>query len=480
MKWNIKRWLAIGLVSALTVSMVGCTKESSNSSSESGTDTSSNDASGNDTSNNEKVELTIWQHEPTEQRVTAWNTVIDKFQKENPNIIVNMEVVLWSDAQAKMMSAIQSSTMPDMNVVSDTSWSSAYLAGGIVEVDDIVETVDNEQDFIDSTLLSYKMDDHYWAVPIDSICYSLLYRPSALEAAGYTEPPKTWSELKEYAEKMTVDTDGDGNIDQYGIGITCSRDALATDTFGAFMASANTDIFDEDGKIVFDNDNTVKALDFYNELYQYAPQAASGWSWGEIESNWAAGTFAMMPYHSPNLAAFFENGDFDIATAPFPKPDDADESFKTSFNHAITVTKGAKDREHYEECKKFIEFLERPEISWILTVCQEPGFYLPTTKAGADLIESGYFDEENFPLKENFDAKEGSKRRSIVDNFLKVAMESSKEAYALGNKYGAVNMNMAEIYNSYIISDMIQKVLLNQENVEEAVKWASDKMETID
>lgn len=272
MKWNIKRWLAIGLVSALTVSMVGCTKESSNSSSESGTDTSSNDASGNDTSNNEKVELTIWQHEPTEQRVTAWNTVIDKFQKENPNIIVNMEVVLWSDAQAKMMSAIQSSTMPDMNVVSDTSWSSAYLAGGIVEVDDIVETVDNEQDFIDSTLLSYKMDDHYWAVPIDSICYSLLYRPSALEAAGYTEPPKTWSELKEYAEKMTVDTDGDGNIDQYGIGITCSRDALATDTFGAFMASANTDIFDEDGKIVFDNDNTVKALDFYNELYQYAPQ----------------------------------------------------------------------------------------------------------------------------------------------------------------------------------------------------------------
>ena len=52
--------------------------------------------------------------------------------------------------------------------------------------------------------------------------------------------------------------------------------------------------------------------------------------------------------------------------------------------------------------------------------------------------------------------------------------------HALGNKYGAVNMNMAEIYNSYIISDMIQKVLLNQENVEEAVKWASDKMETID
>ena len=128
-----------------------------------------------------------------------------------------MEVVLWDDAQAKMLNAIQSNTMPDMNVVSDTSWSSAYLAGGIVEVDDIVEAIDDEYGFIDSTLSSYTADGHYWAVPIDSICYSLMYRPSALEAAGFTEPPKTWSELKEYAEKLTIDENGDGEIDQYGI-----------------------------------------------------------------------------------------------------------------------------------------------------------------------------------------------------------------------------------------------------------------------
>lgn len=458
------RYLAASLAMVLALSTIGCAgKESTNPSG----------------SSKDKVELTIWQHEPTEQRVTAWNTVIDKFQKENPDITVNMEVVLWEDVQAKMLSAIQSNTMPDMNVVSDTSWSSAYLAGGIVEVDDIVESIDNEQDFIDSTLLSYKVDDHYWAVPIDSICYSLMYRPSVLEAAGFKEPPKTWSELEEYAKKLTADTNGDGKIDQYGIGITCSRDALATDTFGAFMASANTDIFNEDGTIGFDNENTVNALEFYKDLYQYAPPAASGWSWGEIESNWAAGTFAMMPYHAPNLAAFFENGDLDIAATPFPKPDDFSESYKTSFNHAVTVTKGAQEKGHYQACKKFIEFLEKPEISWILTVCQEPGFYLPTTEAGAELITSGYFDEENFPIKENFDMKEGSEDRAILDNFLNTAMESSKEAYAIGNKYGAVNMNMAEIYNSFIISDMLQKALLNNTDVGEAVSWANNQINKI-
>lgn len=460
--------LVILLITIMASSMVGCAGETQSD-------------SGKDHADKEtKAELTIWQHEPTEQRVTAWNTVIDKFQKENEDIRVNMEVVLWDDSQAKMLSAIQSNTMPDMNVVSDTSWSSSYLAGGIVEVDDIVEAIDKEHDFIDSTLSSYTVDDHYWAVPIDSICYSLMYRPSVLKAAGFTEPPKTWAELEEYAEKMTIDSDGDGEIDQYGIGIICSRDALATDTFGAFMASSDTDIFDEKGAIGFDNENTVKALEFYNALYQYAPPAASGWSWGEIESNWAAGTFAMMPYHSPNLAAFFENGDLDIASAPFPKPDQSSESHKTSFNHAVTVTKGAKDKGHYDACRKFIEFLEKPEISWILTVCQEPGFYLPTTEAGAELLTSGYFDGDNFPIKENFDTAEGSESRSILDNFLTVAMESSKEAYALGNRYGAVNMNMAEIYNSYTISDMLQKVLLNGVDAGEAVSWASEEMKKID
>ena len=460
-----KKNLIFGVVLCMAVLVSGCGRESTNYE--------------EDMPEDEKVELTIWQHEPTEQRVTAWNTVIEKFQEENPNITVNMEVVLWDDAQAKMLNAIQSNTMPDMNVVSDTSWSSAYLAGGIVEVDDIVEAIDDEYGFIDSTLSSYTADGHYWAVPIDSICYSLMYRPSALEAAGFTEPPKTWSELKEYAEKLTIDENGDGEIDQYGIGITCSRDALATDTFAAFMSSAGTDIFNEDGTIGFDNDATVNALEFYDELYQYAPPAASGWSWGEIESNWAAKTFAMMPYHSPNLAAFFENNDLDIACAPFPTPDGAEESYKSSFNHAVTVTKGAQENGHYEACKKFIEFLEKPEISWIITVCQEPGFYIPTTEAGAELVSSDYFDEENFPIKDNFDTEKGSESRQILDNFLNVALESSKEAYALGNKYGAVNLNTAEIYNSYIISDMIQKVLLTGEDVEEAVNWATTEMNKV-
>lgn len=49
----------------------------------------------------------------------------------------------------------------------------------------------------------------------------------------------------------------------------------------------------------------------------------------------------------------------------------------------------------------------------------------------------------------------------------------------MGNKYGAVNSNLAEIYNSLIISDMVQKAVLEDVPVDEAVDWAQSEMEKL-
>lgn len=120
----------------------------------------------------------------------------------------------------------------------------------------------------------------------------------------------------------------------------------------------------------------------------------------------------------------------------------------------------------------------QPEVNWILTVCQEPGFFMPVTESAGDLLVSDYFDSENFPL-EGFDNTPGSVHMLIMENFNEVAMESIKGAYALGLSHGAVNLNLAEIYNSLIISDMVQKVVLEGEPAADAVAWAQVQMEDI-
>ena len=68
---------------------------------------------------------------------------------------------------------------------------------------------------------------------------------------------------------------------------------------------------------------------------------------------------------------------------------------------------------------------------------------------------------------------------SILENFNEVAMESAKGAYALGCRHGAVNLTLSEIYNSLIISDMVQKVVLEGKPAADAVAWAQVQMEDI-
>ena len=474
-----KKILASILAFALIGVLVACGGGSdSDAAADSATETPSAVEPTDGVSDVENYELIVWHHEPPAHRVKAWNTVIDMFMAENPNISVTAEVVLWEDQQAKMLSAIQTGTAPDINAITETTWQSSYQAQGLVPVDDIIESIDAKEKLTESSKNGFYADDHYWAVPYACNVYSLMYRPSMLEAAGYDRPPETWSEMLEYAEKLTVDNDGDGTPDVYGIGIASGRNALTIDTFAAFLNSNGGEVYDENGNLDFDKESTVEALDFYAQLTQFSPPAASGWSWGEIEMNWAGGNLAMIPYHAPNLGAFFEAGDYDVATTYLPKPDGAEEFHTNFLNQALTVTKDAEERGNYPAVKKFIEFLMQPEVNWILTVCQEPGFFMPVTESAGDLLVSDYFDSENFPL-EGFDNTPGSVHMLIMENFNEVAMESIKGAYALGLSHGAVNLNLAEIYNSLIISDMVQKVVLEGEPAADAVAWAQVQMEDI-
>ena len=50
-------------------------------------------------------------------------------------------------------------------------------------------------------------DGKVWGVPWYADAGLLYYRQDLLEQAGFSEPPKTWEDLKEQAQKAARDTD---------------------------------------------------------------------------------------------------------------------------------------------------------------------------------------------------------------------------------------------------------------------------------
>ena len=167
-----KQVISILLTAGLILGLAGCaaTPENNSSRKESGSNNTKESGSNN------TVDLVIWQHEATDQRIEAFQAVIDRFMKANPGITVTQEVVQWDDDQMKMLSAISSGETPDMNVTKDTNWQAAYQAGGLYPMDEIVEAVDEKETIYDVSLKSFKADGKYWALPFQKISHVLMYR----------------------------------------------------------------------------------------------------------------------------------------------------------------------------------------------------------------------------------------------------------------------------------------------------------------
>jgi multiple sugar transport system substrate-binding protein len=411
----------------------------------------------------DKVKLTFWHHEAPSHRVMAFQKAIDMFEKEHPNIKVKQEVVSWGDAWPKTLSAIRAGTTPDFEFDIPDFNLSAYMAGGIIPVDDIVKEIDEKYGYFKSNVGMYRHDGHYWGVPIWTMVFTWLYRPEYLkEYVGTTDPPKTWDEVLDYAKKLTVDKDGDGKVDIYGIGLTASKSLCTQEFIWSVMTTYGVRIYDENGKANFNTPQTVKALETYKKLWEYAPPAATGWIWGEIEMNFAGGKIAMMPYFPALQKRFYDAGNLDLEGAELPVPAGGQRS-TIIYPNAIMIFKSAEKRGVLDEVKQFIRFIMRPEVNAILTAEQEPGGFLPVTEKAAE--SQAYWD---------------NKYISAFKNLNKVAVNEVKNGTLYGFTHGkVVNKTIGDVIGANTLAEVVQKVIIQDEDPKNAAKWGHKKIEEL-
>jgi multiple sugar transport system substrate-binding protein len=372
-------------------------------------------------------------------------------------------VVAWGDAWPKTLAAIRAGTTPDFEFDLPDFNLSAGMAGGIIPVDDLVKELDEKYGYFKSSLGMYSRDGHYWGVPIWTMSFVWIYRPSYLKKyVGTTDPPKTWDQAVEYARKMTVDTDGDGKIDLYGIGLTASKSLCTQEFIWSFMSTYGVRIYDEKGKVAFNTPQTVKALETYKKLWKYTPPAATGWIWGEIEMNFAGDKIAMMPYFSALEKRFLDAGNKDMDGAAMPLPPKGKPS-TLIYPNGIMIFKSAEKRGVLKEVKQFIRFIMRPEINAILTAEQEPGAFLPVTgKAAAS--EAFWKDKYIAAFK----------------NMNEIAVKEVKGGTLYGFTHGnVVNKAIGDVIGANTLAEVVQRVIIKGESPEKAAAWGHKKIEEL-
>lgn len=411
----------------------------------------------------EDVKLTFWHHEAPSHRVKAFQEVINKFNESHPNITVQQEVVSWGDAWSKTLSAIKSGTTPDFQFDIPELNLSAYEANGIIPVDDLVNELDEKYDYYDNNLGMYQHDGHYWGVPVWTMDMVLLYRPTLLKKyVGTTKPPTTWEETLEYAKKLTVDTNDDGKIDIHGIGLTASKTLLTQEQVWSVMTTYGAHIYDEEGNVDVNTQETIEALRMYKRLWEYTPPAATGWSWGETEMNFAGGKIAMMPYFGGLQRRFYQADNLDLRAARLPTPLGGQRS-TVLYPNSIMIFKSAEERGVLEEVKEFIRFIMQPEINSILTIGQEPGSFLPVTHATAE--SEHYWDSEYY---------------YAYPSVNEVPVQEVPYGTLYGFSHGeVVNKGIGAVSGANAIAEIVQQVIIQGKSPEEAAEWAQKRIEEL-
>lgn len=200
-------------------------------------------------------------------------------------------------------------------VVGDSQWlGQAVEQGHYLELTDFF--VENGiQDTVTPATLrfygEYPADSgRFWAYPTEGDAVGWAYRKDLFEdeqnkadfEAQYGYPlavPETWAELRDIAEFFTRPDEG-----LYGVGVYTQIDYDGlTMGYQNVMFSWGVDWTGPDGEVlgVVNSDKAVEALEFYRDLYQFAPPGTGNAFFAEMNDVFISGQAAMIM----NYFAFF-------------------------------------------------------------------------------------------------------------------------------------------------------------------------------
>ncbi|MUL41732.1 sugar ABC transporter substrate-binding protein [Streptomonospora sp. PA3] len=167
--------------------------------------------------------LTYWasnQGASVEEDKKVLKPTLDRFTEET-GIEVELEVIPWSELYNRILTAVSSGDGPDVLNIGNTWAASLQETGAFVPYEGAdLEAVGGEGRFVETSFATGGVEgEPPTSVPLYGLSYALFYNPTMFEEAGIEEPPSTWEEFIDTAEKLTKDTDGDGQPDQYGVAL---------------------------------------------------------------------------------------------------------------------------------------------------------------------------------------------------------------------------------------------------------------------
>ena len=318
------------------------------------------------------VELVMgsWRTEDIE----AWDTILEVFHAQHPNIRVSFEPTLNTQYDASLRTALEGGVGPDL--VTCRPFDRALLlfqAGFLANIQDL-PGMDNFQDV---ALGAWSTDDGSatFCVPMASVIHGFIYNQEIFDELGL-EVPVTESEF--FAVLDAIQAAG---ITPLAI---TTKDAWTTATMGfnnLWPNFAGGEVARQAvlaGEMELNDEGFVAALDTVARWQPYLPDGFQSIGYGDTQQLFPLGLAAIYPSGSWEIPLFNSLADFEMGAFLPYRPDGASDCWIS--DHVDIAIGMNSSSEHPEEARTFLEWLTTQEFAQAFSDNQ-PGFFSLSTHA---------------------------------------------------------------------------------------------------
>lgn len=382
------------------------------------------------------VEIEYWQY-VFESRVQAMDQLIENFEAANPDITVKHTTFPYADYQTRVVAAKAAGQGPDV-VQLFYGWTDQFVNGGLIQPLDpeVFPPEQIESEFF-PIVSAMKRDGNYYGLPTAVRSLALFYNKALFEEAG-VEPPTNLEEFLAAAE-ATTKRDGGGNITSAGITLDMAgqdhhwwREVLIRQNGGQ--------PYDGEGNVAYDSEAGAAALKFYTDLQTEHNVGLVGFM-DEGQAAFRAGLAAMTIDGTFRLGAFADNP-FEWGVVELPADANGMRSnYSSYFANGIGAT---AEGEELEAAQKFLQYITSPEAMeiWLDVVGELPA------RPDVALTEANLADP-------------------ILGPFL------------AGLEYAHTTQFYDEAAQRQVAIDMVNRVLLENQPIEESLSQAAEAEQAI-
>lgn len=254
----------------------------------------------------------------------AYVELVDAFHQRNDEVeIILGHVPSQNDYRTRLATDYAAGNPPDIALFN-------YRRYAVFAANDLLEPLGpyldesdiiSEEDFYPAALQGFYWRGELMCIPQNISSLVIYYNQDLFDAAGVPYPPDhwTWEEFLETAIALTKDTDGDGQIDQYGLGI--APELLRLAPFVWQNGGPIVDDPDQPRRMTLTRPPSLEAFQWFVDLRQVhgvvpdrVEEAAQ-----DSESRFIAGTTAMFFNSRRGTPTYREIESFTWDVAPLPE-----------------------------------------------------------------------------------------------------------------------------------------------------------------